>query len=414
MAKAIFFDAFNGVSGDMILGALLDLGLPLEHLEQQLARLKLGEFRLQATPVERQGLRAIDFKVDQPEAAGSRAGHHSHCQAGGGSPHHPAPHRSLSEIRRMIEGSGLDPWVVATALKIFQRLGEAEAQVHGTELEQVHFHEVGGIDSIVDIVGSCLGFRYFGVERFYASPLALGGGTVSFSHGNWPVPAPATAELVRDFPVRTGPVEFELTTPTGAAIVTTLVEEAAPLLHLERSGFGAGDRTFQEIPNLLRLMLARTQESRPETADEEEVVLLEASIDNMDGELLGHALELFLCQGALDVYYLPLQMKKSRPGVLLTVLVRSEDRDRMVELIFRETTTLGVRWSSTRRFVLHRDLEKLDTEWGAVRVKVARWHDRVVNIWPEYDDLREIAERRNLPLKHVRHKVLEWIGKQKL
>lgn len=414
MAKALYFDAFNGVSGDMILGALLNLGLPLEHLQEQLAKLDLGDYRLEAAAVDRQGLRATDFRVIREDLEpGEDAHHHHRSEPASGQPAGPgAPHRSLSAIRQLIAAGGLDTWVAETASRIFQRLGEAEAKVHETSVEAVHFHEVGAVDSIVDIVGSCIGFHYFGIRRFYSSPLALGGGTVSFSHGRWPVPTPATAELLRDFPARMGPLEAELTTPTGAAIVTALVRQHPPVLRFRESGFGAGDREFREIPNLLRLILAETEEPAAESSLEEPVVLLEAAIDNMDGELLGHILELCLNRGALDVYYLPLQMKKSRPGVLLSILTRPEDRDRMAELVFQETTTLGVRCSTTRRFVLDRDTRKLETEWGPVGVKVAKWRGRVVNRWPEYEDLRTIAENRNLPLKQVRHRVWELMGRE--
>ncbi len=413
MPRALFFDAFNGVSGDMIVGALLDLGMPLDHLRDQLERLSIGSFQLQARRVQRQGLGAVDFQVVSGETD-PEAGPHSHSRVRGGEAssqtHHPN-HRSLREIRDLIQSSELDAWVVQTACRIFERLGAAEAKVHGTPLDEVHFHEVGSLDSIIDIVGACVGFRYFQVERFVTSTLALGGGTISFSHGQWPVPAPATAELVRGFAVRPGPLDLELTTPTGAAIVTALAEPAGAALRLERFGFGAGDREPAEIPNLLRLALGETVETAAvEGITREEVCVLEASIDNMDGELLGHVLELLSTEGALDAFYTPLQMKKSRPGVLLSVLARVEDRPRLAELMFRQTTTLGVRWSPWTRYVLEREFAQLETEWGPVRVKIGKLAGRVVNLWPEYEDLREIAMKRNLPLKQVRQRVLELIG----
>ncbi len=398
MSKTLYFDAFNGVSGDMILGALIDLGLPLEHLREQLGTLPLEGYRLEARDVQRQGLRATDFRVVVSDSAG-----HAHSHA-----HGEHAHRSLTQIEDMIRASGLPSGVRTTAARIFRRLGEAEARVHGTPVEETHFHEVGALDSIVDIVGACIGFHYLGVERFFASTLALGGGTVSFSHGRWPVPAPATVELVRGLPVRPGPVDVELTTPTGAAVVAALAEPGRPLLRLERQGYGAGDRELPEIPNVLRLLLGEVE---GRAVCEEEVVLLEASLDDMDGELLGNALEVLLEQGALDVSYSPLVMKKSRPGVLLSVLAPAGERDRMAELIFRHTTTLGLRWSHTRRLVLDREFRELETEWGPVRVKVARHLGRVVNLWPEYEDLRQIARRRNLPLKEVRQRVFERIGR---
>ena len=274
------------------------------------------------------------------------------------------------------------------------------------------------MDAIVDIVGACIGFHHFGIEQFESAPLNLGSGTVTFSHGTWPVPAPATAELVTDFPVFIDQVEGELTTPTGAAIVTTLVTErtGSPVCRYEKWGFGAGDREFEEIPNMLRLLLGRRlaeQEGASSRSDEgrheEEISLLEATIDDMDGEMLGHFLELALKEKALDAYCTPVQMKKSRPGIKLSVLCRPADRERMAELIFRETTTLGVRWSLGNRWVLDREVRSLETEYGEVKIKIARYKGEVVNVTPEYEDLKAMAERSSIPLKTLRQQVIEQI-----
>ena len=417
MPRVLYFDPFNGVAGDMILGALIDLGLPLAHLQAEIGRLHLEGVELVADRLERGGLQGINFQV--------RVDHHEHQHEHGhaGDQHqghaqdsHAHSHeRNLPEITRLITASGLDPWVQANALKIFSRLAEAEATIHGRSPNEVHFHEVGAVDAIVDIVGSCVGFRYFGIDQFYTAPLNLGGGTVTFSHGTWPVPAPATAELVRGFPTRLGGIQAELTTPTGAAIVTTLASPAPdlPLMSLSKQAFGAGDRSFPGIPNMLRLLLGETAStaSGPSPAEEDQVLLLEAAIDDMEPQSFGYFLDLALKQGALDVYYTAIQMKKNRPAVLLTLLCEPTDQDRMIELLFRETTTLGLRYSLARRVILQRETREVHTEAGTIRVKIGRWRDRVVNVQPEYEDLREAAERTGRPLKLVRQDVLSEIAK---
>lgn len=384
----------------MILGALIHLGLPLDKLKEELSKLKLEEYELEAEEIVRKGIQGVNFQV----RTGNSSSHHHH--------------RGFREIQGLIEESELDSWVKEKASAIFRRLGEAEAKVHKSSLDEVHFHEVGAVDSIVDIVGACIGFHHFGVEFFESAPLNLGSGTVTFSHGTWPVPAPATAELVTDFPVFIDQVEGELTTPTGAAIVTTLVKEGtgSPVCRYESWGFGAGDREFEEIPNMLRLVLGRgpsEQRGASPGTDagwhEEEISLLEATIDDMDGEMLGHFLELALKEKALDAYCTPVQMKKSRPGIKLSVLCRPADRERMAELIFRETTTLGVRWSLGNRWVLDREVKSLETEYGKVKIKIARYKGEVVNVTPEYEDLRAMAERSGIPLKTLRQQVIEQI-----
>ena len=403
MSRILRFDPFNGVSGDMILGALIHLGFPMEKLKKELGKLKLGKYALEADEIVRKGIQGVNFRV-RPGKSSS----HQHS-------------RGFREIQALIDESELDSWVKERAGAIFRRLGEAEAKVHKTSLQEVHFHEVGAVDAIVDIVGACIGFHHFGVELFESAPLNLGSGTVTFSHGTWPVPAPATAELVSDFPVFIDQVPGELTTPTGAAILTTLVEErtGSPVCRYEKWGFGAGDGEFEEIPNMLRLVLGRRlsgsegASSGPDEAwHEEEISLLEANIDNMDGEMLGHFLELALKEKALDAYFTPVQMKKSRPGIRLSVLCRPADRERMAELIFRETTTLGVRWSLGNRWVLKREVKWLETEYGKVAIKIARYKGEIVNVTPEYEDLKAMAERSGIPLKTLRQHVMEQITDQ--
>lgn len=394
--RSLYFDAFNGVSGDMVLGALIDLGLPIEHLREELASLDLEGYRLVVNKVERQGIRGINFQVQT-------SADHSH--------------RGFSKIQNLIQKSRMNSQVKERAIAIFRRLGQAEAKVHGVSLEEVHFHEVGAVDSIVDIVGACIGFEYFGVERFYSSPLVLGGGTVTFSHGTWPVPTPATVDLVDGFPVLLGTVQGELTTPTGAAIITTLAEQTEMSTCIfERSGFGAGDGEFEGIPNMLRLLLARSLEPDESGSDasihrfgwkEEEVSVLEANIDDMDAQMFGHFMELAISEGALDVYYTSLHMKKNRPGLMVSLICHSKDRKRLAELVFHETTTLGIRWSPWKRWILDREIRQIETEYGSVGIKIGRFKGRAISIVPEYEDLKKIAEAQEIPLKELRQKVLE-------
>jgi len=399
--RVLYFDTFNGVAGDMILGALLDMGLPLDHLRSELAKLNLTGYELSAEPIVREGLRGTNFRVLLTD----EQGHHHH--------------RSLTQIENLIRSSSLDETIRERAVLIFRRLGEAEAKAHTTTLDHVHFHEVGAVDAIVDVVGACVGFGFFAVDEFYTAPINLGGGTVTFSHGTWPVPAPATAELVRGFPTLLGTVQAELTTPTGAAIVSALAKPAAspPAADYSRWGFGAGDREMPGIPNMLRLMIGDTSASPAWDAggslEQQEIIVLEATIDDMEAQVFGYFMELALREGALDVYYTPVQMKKNRPAVLLTVLCFPEQETRMAKLMFRETTTLGVRATRTRRWVVLREIREIQTGYGPVRVKLARWQGQVINVSPEYEDLKAIAEKTGEPLKTVRRQVLEQIGKVK-
>jgi len=396
--RVLYFDTFNGVAGDMILGALLDLGLPLDHLRSELGKLNLTGYELRAEPIERGGLRGTNFHVVVPDE------HHHH-------------NRSLNQIENLIQSSSLAQAIKERAVLIFRRLGEAEAKAHNTTLDHVHFHEVGAVDAIVDVVGACIGFAHFKIDQFYTAPIHLGGGTVTFSHGTWPVPAPATAELVRGFPTVLGTAQAELTTPTGAAIVSTLAKPSTspPAADYSRWGFGAGDREMPGIPNMLRLIIGDTLASSSPAghagSQEEEIVVLEATIDDMEAQVFGYFMDQALREGALDVYYTPVQMKKNRPAVLLTVLCSQQQENRMAGLLFRETTTLGVRATRTKRWVVPREIREVPTEFGPVRVKVARWEGQVINVSPEYDDLKAIAEKTGEPLKSLRRRVLEQIGK---
>ncbi len=433
MSRILYFDPFNGISGDMVLGALIDLGLPAEHLRRELGKLGLDdEFSIEWDEIERQGLFGIDFRVrtkpspqsgvhshDGGDASHSHAHSHDHNHSHGhghGHPHeHPHDHghsRGFSQIRSLIESSGLSHGVKSRSVAIFRRLGEAEAHVHRSPLESVHFHEVGAVDSIVDIVGACIGFEYLGIDEFRSAPVCLGFGTVAFSHGAWPVPAPATAELIRGFQSYPGSVAAEMTTPTGAAILAELVDPdgSAPPMRIEKSGFGAGDRAFDEAPNMLRIILGESERGAKASNDidslgRESVVLLEANIDDMDPQLCGRFLELALENGALDAFWTPIQMKKGRPGLLLSILCRPADRSDLIALALRETTSLGVRWRTMQRSALPRRTVELESGYGKVRVKVASLGSDVINAAPEFEDLRRIAQERSIPLKLLKRKV---------
>lgn len=372
----------------MTVGALLHLGVPLEYLEAELSKLDLGRFRLVAAETKRRGVRCVDFQVEVAEGQ--------------------ARHRTYGEIRELIDRADIDTRAQRWAQQVFHRLAAAEAKVHGAALEEVHFHEVGAVDAVVDIVGSCLGFSYLGVERFFTREIHLGGGDVTFSHGRWRVPAPATAELVQGFPVRLGQSEGELTTPTGAAIVAALAEAGAPPeLRVERVGYGAGDREIPGIPNVLRLILGTGVEVGRDGGGEgsDQVIVLETAVDDVDGQVLGRCLGLLLEAGALDVYLTPVLMKKNRPGHLVTVLCREETEETLTEILFRETTTLGVRRRSERRWILHRETVTVGSKWGPVRCKVVRRGGALLRVAPEYEDLARIAKESGLSLLEVRHAI---------
>ncbi|HOM99537.1 MAG TPA: nickel pincer cofactor biosynthesis protein LarC [Acidobacteriota bacterium] len=401
--KLLVFDPFNGIAGDMTLGALFDLGVPPDVVQGELKKLPLEGYRLEVEEVRRRGIRAVNAHVILEPDTGVKRGNH----------------RGFTEIRDLILESKLTERVRRRAVRIFECLGRAEARVHGTSLEDVHFHEVGALDAVVDIVGSCVGFEFLGVERFHTRTIHLGGGEVTFSHGTWRVPAPATAELLKGFPVRLGENEGELTTPTGAAIIAALVEPGSPgSVRLLKAGYGAGDREVVGLPNVLRLLLgevgpAAGQELAGDVALET-VLLLQAAVDDATGELVGRYLELALEHGALDTFLTPIQMKKSRPGQLISVLCRPEDEARLVDLLFRETTTLGVRRLEQERWVLPRRSAVVPTPWGDVRCKVALYGKSVLRVMPEFEDVHRTAALAGRSFQEIRRQVLERANEMKL
>jgi uncharacterized protein (TIGR00299 family) protein len=379
MSRIVYFDCASGASGDMLLGALVDLGLPLDRLRAELARVPLAGYGVEAHRVHRAGLHAtkVEVRVEAPAGSG---------------------HRGLREILGLIERSDLEGAVKERAAGLFRRLATAEATVHGTEPEKVHFHEIGAIDSIVDIVGGVVGLAWLRADRYLSSPLNVGTGSVTMSHGTFPVPPPATAHLLKGVPVY-GAGEGELLTPTGALLVTDYASAYGPLPLMRPSGIGhgAGSRETPGRPNVLRLLVG--EEGAGATADL--VLVLETEIDDMSPQLLGPLGERLLGGGALDVYFTPIQMKKGRPGILVTVLADPERREALEEILFAETTTLGVRRQAWERTVLDREVVSVSTPYGAIGVKVGRRGGRVYNAQPEFEDCQRAARAGEVPLKEV-------------
>lgn len=389
--RVAFFDCFHGAAGDMILGALLDAGLSFEQLRDALAGLGVPGYSLSAKKVTRGGLSGTQFSVNVADPA--------------------PPHRHLGAILEIIDRAALPDGVKVRAKAVFTRLGQVEAEVHGVPLEEVHFHEVGAIDSLVDIVGSLVGLDLLGVERVYSSVLTLGSGTVQTAHGLLPVPAPATARLVEGVPVRTGPPDGELLTPTAAALLTTLSAAVGdmPAMRPEWVGYGAGTRQTS-VANLLRVFIGEALTDGEAVSAgisgvatglaRDEVIVLEANIDDSTPEMLGFASERLFAKGALDVYFAPIGMKKSRPGVLLGVIASAGLAEEMARVVLEETSTIGVRAHTCQRWVCPREIISVDTPWGAVRVKVSGV-GRSLQVSPEFEDCRGLALESGEPLKTV-------------
>jgi uncharacterized protein (TIGR00299 family) protein len=377
--RIVYFDCASGASGDMLLGAVVDLGLPIERLREDLGRLGVEGWRIESRRVDRSGLAAT--KVDVvAETAGQ-------------------PHRHLKHVLAILDGSSLEAEVKERAAALFRRLAEAEAAVHGTTPEKVHFHEVGALDSIVDIVGGVLALRWLSPARFVASPLNVGTGTVAMSHGTFPVPPPATARLVEGVPVY-GAGEGELLTPTGALLVTAHASEYGPLplMRVEKTGHGAGGRDTKGRPNVLRLFVG--SEAAP-GATPERVLVLETEVDDAPPQLLGSLIERLLAVGAVDAFLTPVQMKKGRPGVLVTAVAPPAAREAIEEVLFRETTTLGVRRQEWERTTLDRETRTVDTAYGPIRVKIGQRRGVVYNAWPEFGDCERAAAAHGAAVKEV-------------
>jgi len=469
--RIAYLDCFSGISGDMFLGALVDAGVPEQLLKQTVAALNIGA-RLEITRVKRNGISATKVDVyshgekDLPremywEQQRMEPGHPSHdhqeieahehghahvskpvallehnyavqssatSRAGvkslrhatsertdspeeceHDSTHHHEHGRGLSEIHDIISNSGISEVAKKSANTIFEALGAAEAKIHDTKIDKIHFHEVGAVDAMVDIVCAAVGAECLGVDEIICSPLNVGGGTVKCAHGILPVPAPATLELLKDAPVYSSGIQAELVTPTGAAIVKTLAKRFAPFprMKVEKIGYGAGTRDFEGHANVVRLTIGESQDEVSPGIPQDVITVLEANIDDLNPQVFGYVMDRLLEEGALDAFGMPVQMKKNRPGMLLTVLCRTGDAAKLTHLIFTETTTLGIRQREEKRQALAREWVTVTTRWGDVRLKIASMNGTVTNYAPEYEDCRRIATERHVPLKSVMQEALQ-------
>ncbi|MGA3046183.1 MAG: nickel pincer cofactor biosynthesis protein LarC [Terracidiphilus sp.] len=401
--RTAYLECFSGISGDMLLGALVDAGVPFESLAETAAALNVGA-KLEMRKMSRGGLAATKVDVLTPEQHVSGSAHsHDHGPA-----HSHAPHRHLSAILAIIRSAALSETVKARATRAFQLLGEAEAAIHSIPIEKVHFHEVGAVDTIVDIVCAAAGAERLGVDRWLSSPLNVGSGTVVCQHGTIPVPAPATLALLADAPVYAAGEPMERVTPTGAAVLRMLDVSYAPLpaMRIKASGYGAGGRETAGQPNLLRLLVGEEEPASEEKLEQaghgESIAVIETVIDDSTPQLLAYVSELLLAAGAWDVYRATVQMKKGRTGVQVTVLCRPDMVPALREILFRETTTIGLRWRLENKVALEREFANVETSWGTVCIKIARWpNGQVANAAPEYEDCRRLAAEHAVPLKRV-------------
>jgi uncharacterized protein (TIGR00299 family) protein len=447
--RIAYLECFSGISGDMFLGALVDAGVPAALLEKTVAALDVGA-RLEVSRVDRSGISAVKVDVyargekdaprEDPAHGHDDHGHHDHGHHDHGHHDHRHDHRhehepvellehnyakgetragayqhahdherGLKEIRQIIAKAKISETAKAKAIAIFEALGRAEAKIHNRDIETIHFHEVGAVDAMVDIVCAAVGAEALGVDEIICSSLNVGGGTVKCAHGTFPVPAPATVELLKDAPVYSSGIEAELVTPTGAAIVKTLCTRFAafPAMKVEKSGYGAGARDFSGHANVVRLTVGEADIEFATKILQETITVLEANLDDLNPQVFGYVMDRLLEEGALDAFGVPVQMKKNRPGTLLTVLCRPEDASKLTQLLFTETTTLGVRRREEMRQALARKWVTVDTRWGKVRMKVASMNGTVTNYAPEYEDCRRIAADNHVPLKSVMQEALQ-------
>ena len=420
--KVLYFDCFAGAAGDMILGALLDAGLPFEELKRALGSLAVEGWEVSVDRVIKTGITAAKFKVHERQHVHPPTLAHSHAsfgEAGSSHPHnHGGGHHTLEEIFAAIQRSALSESGKARAIAMFKRLGEAESAIHGIPLDKIHLHEVGALDSIIDIVGAVFAIEWFKADRIVASPINVGSGMVRTEHGVFPVPAPATVSLLKNAPVYSSGIQSELLTPTGALILTEFASAFGPIppMTIERVGYGAGDRDLKETPNVVRVLIGETADVRRATAlavtgtaaaeaaslrTLMKVVVLECEIDDMNPQIFGVLMEKLYAAGALEVFYSAVQMKKNRPGTLMTIVAAPDQRDAMTDIVFRESTTIGIRHQELSRECLDREMVTVTTPLGPVRFKVARRDGRVLNAQPEFEDLAKLSAEHGIPIKDV-------------
>jgi len=421
--KTLYLDLFSGISGDMFLGALIDLGADARKLERELKKLQLGGWRLQVLRKQKSGIAGIKFEVQMDPSPAHRHAHHSHHH------HHHDDSRDFADIKRLISRSRLSNWAKKKSVAVFRRIAEAEGKIHGRPPEAVHFHEVGAVDSIVDIVGGCVALEMLGKPRVFASPVVEGTGWIDCAHGRFPVPAPATLAILgtRGIGITQCDEPHELVTPTGAALLAEFAERFEPMKNLvaAKIGFGLGSRKNKTRPNVLRAVLGKSDKwpvtsatKRASTSDlknrstvtrdwphldweSDHIALLETNLDDHHPEMLGHFMESALAAGALDIFYTPIQMKKNRPGVLLSILCGETEADKFSEMILRETTAFGVRRTIAERRKLRREFAQVRTPYGKITVKLGKLNGKVVHATPEYESCKKQAVRAKIPLKRV-------------
>jgi len=417
--KTLYLDVFSGISGDMFLGALIDLGVDLHQLERELRKLKLEGYHLHSASGQRANIQGIKFDVhleddhhhharDEHEHEDQHHHHHVHDEHRHKHEHahsHEHEHgRNYAQIRQIISASSLSDWVKAKSLAVFHRIALAEGKIHGKPPEQVHFHEVGAVDSIVDIVAGCIALELLGRPSVYASPVVDGTGWINCAHGKFPVPAPATLEILsaRKIPIQQCDEPHELVTPTGAALLAEFVEWFGPMHGLTptKIGYGLGARENKTRPNVLRAILceAATSDHDWET---DTICVLETNLDDISAEILGRVMDVALTQGALDVFYTPAYMKKNRPGVVLTILCPVAEGDKFAEIVLRETSAFGVRRNISERRKLQREFTSVRTEFGEVALKIGKLNGKVVQLSPEFESCRKLADQTGLPLKSI-------------
>ncbi len=388
--KIAYFDCSSGISGDMCLGALIDAGVPVAKLENELRKLRVKGYELKVKKVKRSGFTATKADVIQ------KAAHKSHI----------AEHRKWKDVEQIIRTSSLSDEIKQKGLSIFRRLFEAEAKVHGETFNKAHLHELGAVDCMVDIFGTIIGLKLLEIEKVYSSGVNIGGGSVRTKHGRLPVPAPATADLLKDIPVYSDGINYELTTPTGAVILKEISSSfgTIPDMVIEKIGIGAGNKDFKDKPNVLRILIGQGKEQGAENRGQK-VAVIETTIDNMNPQIYEYVMERLFKAGALDVYLTQLIMKKGRPGIKLTVLCNSKEKENLMKIIFEETTTIGLRFYEAGRQTLEREIKEINTSLGKVKVKISKPGSRIIKTAPEYEDCKKLAKKRNMPLIEVMERV---------
>lgn len=392
--KIAFFDCFSGISGDMVVGAFLDLGLDFEYLKKELKKLPITDYRLEIKKVKRCGIRGVKFNVDVNL--------------------HKQHHRNLLNINRIIDRSKLNDEVKSLSKSIFYKIAKAEAKAHSVKIENVHFHEIGAVDSIIDIVSAAIGLNYLGIDKVISSPVNVGEGFVKTEHGLLPVPAPATAEILKGIPSYSNGTKMELATPTGAAIVATVAKGFMnlPVIKTEKIGYGAGSREINGVPNLLRIFLAQEDGKSFSTYDNDTITVIETNIDDISPQVYEELMGKIFKIGALDVFLTPIIMKKNRPAVKISILTEKEKALRVCDILFNETSTFGIRTYEAFRYKLEKEGKKIKTSLGNVEIKLGKIEGKILKVAPEYESIKKISKEKGMPLLKVLKKVESEIGRK--